>query len=239
MTFAQLNLLTDMDYRAWTDRAVKFLEDMRALPGKINVTLEIAPPLNASDLDSIQRRWERHLPAALIRFWTEGSACLKGQYVWTPPATELKALNEVFEYNNYIYGGPRFISASEVDPSPIDTSDFYGDIMSGDSESCQRTLDLWGRAIVLLHVGNGDCLGIDPGAPGGDRDDPPVVYLVHDDSSSDYIAASFTQFLLVWEQLSYIGPEFWLIHYWLDPATKSLSPERHHTQKLKDLLSPR
>jgi hypothetical protein len=168
----------------------------------------------------------------------EGSAHLNGRYGWNPPAEELPSLREVFEYSFGLCGGPRFIAASEVDPEPMDTSYFGGDIMSGDAEECQRTVDLWGRAIIILHVGNGDCLGLDPEAPGCDPDDPPVVYLVHDDSSSDQICPRFTSFLSIWEELSYIGPENWLLDKWLDKNSKTLSAELHHTSKLRKLLTP-
>ena len=212
---------------------------MKRLPGEINVSVEIADPLSPSQLAEIRSRWQRHLPGELIRYWTEGSSNLNGRYVWTPPPQELAYLKSVFEYNTYIYGGPRFIAASEVDPEPCDTSHFEGDIMSGSEEERQRTLDLWGRSIIILDVGNGDCLALDAEAPGCNPDDPPVIYLVHDNSSSDQICPRFSTFLGIWEQMSYIGPEHWLLNYWLDRSSRELSVDLHRTTELRQLLTPR
>jgi hypothetical protein len=228
-----------MDYKSWVSRSIAFLEGIRALPGEPYLTIEIAPPLTSAELGRIQSNWHRHLPAELVRFWLEGSANLSGRYGWRPPAEELPSLREVFEYSHSVYGGPRFIAASKVNPNPRDTSYFGGDIMTGDAEECQRTIDLWGRSIIIMHVDNGDCLGLDPEAPGCDPDDPPVVYLVHDDSSSDQICPRFTTFLSIWEELSYVGPENWLLNKWLDKNSKTLSTNLHHTSELRRLLTPR
>jgi hypothetical protein len=228
-----------MDYKAWTQRARTFHEAMRRLPGEIDVTVEVAPTLTESELHEIRAKWTRHLPAELVRFWTEGSAHLNGRYVWTPPEEELGALKEVFEHNCYIYGGPRFIAAAETDPKPLDLSWFDPEGYPGEPEVWQANMDLWGRAILLLGVGNGDYLGLDAEAPGCDPDDPPVVYLVHDEPESGPVCPRFTEFLPVWEELSYIGPESWLLWYWFDESRKSLDPRKHHTDKLRRLLTPR
>src|SRR5436190_13246066 len=117
-----------MDYQNWVSRAEAFLEAMRTFPGDLALTIERAPPLTLSELNRIQSNWHRHLPAELARFWTEGSAHLNCRYGWNVPPEDLSLLQEVFEYQNGLCGGPRFISASEIDPEPMETSYFDGDI---------------------------------------------------------------------------------------------------------------
>ena len=228
-----------MNYRDWVSRAVSFTAELNKLPGEITVTCQTAPSLTEHEVAKLRERWNRHLPAELVRLWTDGSSHLDCHYVWTPPPAELPELHKIFEYNNYIYGGPRFIPAAEVDPERIDTSEFDGDILDGAPEDAEKTKVLWGRAIIVLHIANGDCLGLDPEAPGCDPDDPPVVYLVHDAASSAQIAPGFTDFLNQWERLSYIGPESWLLDYWLDPDAGRISADRYMTKELRRLLCPR
>ena len=97
-------------------------------------------------------------------------------------------------------------------------------------------LDLWCRCAVFLHVGNGDCLGLDPST---NLDDPAVVYLLHDGEESGQISPTFSDFLAAWEALSYIGPEFWLLDYWLDWDRGEIDCKKHKTTELRNLLAPR
>jgi hypothetical protein len=95
---------------------------------------------------------------------------------------------------------------------------------------------LWCSCAVFLQVGNGDCLGFDlTRSP----DDPAVAYLVHDGRDSRIISKSFTEFLDGWTLLSFIGPESWLLSYWLDAESESIDPGKHMTSELRGLLSPR
>lgn len=227
-----------MNYRDWIYRALSFCAELKKLRGEITVKCQAAPPLTKQELAQLRERWKRPLPAELIRFWTEGSCHLDCLYVWTPSPADLPELRTIFEYDDYIWGGPRFIPAAEVDPERVDTSDFGGDILNGAREDAERTKRLWGRAIIVLHMDNGDCLGLDPEAPGCDPNDPPVVYLVHDGATSDQISPSFTEFLCEWEQLSYIGPDWMFLDYWLDVDERRISADLHMTEELRRLLRP-
>lgn len=228
-----------MNYAAWISRVEAFHNAMKLLPGTIRVKMQIDPPLVDADLKQIRRNWHRHLPAELVRFWTEGSAHLDCNFVWTPQANELCEFHEIFPHDSFIYGGPSFGSAQSVPPEPFDTSDLGGDIMSGDAEACRRTVELLGRAILFMDTPTGDCLGLDPEASGCDRDDPPVVYLVHDDSSSYQMCHRFTTFLSIWEELCYTSPEYWPLDYWLDKDVRISAAKLQDISKLRRLLTPR
>ncbi len=232
-------MLNHMDYKAWADRATHFLNEMEKLPGKLSLTVEVAPPLTISELAAIRSRWQRHLPGELIRFWTEASSHYFGYYNWTPRSNERRQLKQVFPYNDFIYGDPQFLAASEVDPIPMDASVFGRDLMPNEQADAERSMALWSRSVIFFRILNGDCLGLDADAPGCDPDDPPVVYLCHDTPSSGQISPSFTDFLTEWEKLSYIGPEWWLLDSWLDAGTKRISASNHLTSELRQLLSPR
>jgi hypothetical protein len=222
-----------MNYQDWTERVRAFTEALRMLPGEINVTIEIDPPLNAQQIDALAGRWPTGLPTSLRRLWNEGSSRVNCPYVWRPSPDEVPILNEVFEYNNYIYGGARFEPAEQTypgnsgaDPDDEDMADVLG----------KTGLELHCRCAVFLHVGNGDCLGLDPA---NGADDPPVVYLVHDDDTSSVISPTFSEFLASWQELCYIGPEFWLLDYWIDRDRGVIDTTKHRTAELRRLLTPR
>ncbi|HZJ14129.1 MAG TPA: hypothetical protein VFD27_03720, partial [Chthoniobacteraceae bacterium] len=163
----------------------------------------------------------------------EGSSRINCRYVWRPPAEELPLLHAVFEYNNYIYGGVEFKTAEEIFPgnSGADPNDDLMRKTVGDFGHA-----LWCRAAVFLEVCNGDCLGLDIESNAAD---PPVAYLLHDGEESNYISRSFSEFLASWSELSFIGPEFWLLDYWADPETGMIDPRNYKTDELRSLLSPR
>lgn len=221
------------DYSKWVERVRHFSEALRLLPGEINVNVSIAPPIDEETLRVVSSKWPSGLPAVLRQLWSDGSSCIDCKYWWRPPSEELPKLHEVFESNNFIYGGVRFEPASEVFPGNSGVKPDDEEMAEAFGES---GLELWSRCAVFLHVGNGDCLGLDPESG---SDDPPVVYLVHDDDESGVISPSLSEFLAAWQELSYIGPEFWLLDYWLDADRQGLDITKHKTEELRRLLTPR
>jgi len=87
---------------------------------------------------------------------------------------------------------------------------------------------------LLAAIGNGDLIALDQTA---DPQEPPVVYLSHDDQSSAVIAPSLSYFLEAMAELCFIGPEIWLLEPWLGEFTRRIDPDRHRTPELKALLS--
>ncbi|WP_234045598.1 SMI1/KNR4 family protein [Haloferula rosea] len=222
-----------MNYHDWTECVRAFSEGLRMLPGEIDITIEIDPPLESQQIDTLADRWSNGLPASLRQLWSEGSARVNCPYVWTPSPDELPSLNEVFEDNDYIYGGARFEHAEQIYPgnSGADAGDEDMAAVLG-----KAGLELWCRCAVFLHVGNGDCLGLDPES---DAEDPSVVYLVHDDDESSVISPSFSEFLAAWQELCYIGPEFWLLDYWIDGDRGVIDTTKNKTAELHRLLTRR
>ncbi len=221
-----------MNYRDWTDRVRLFSESLRRLPGDIEVSIEIAPPVSQRELDELSPKWPTGIPESLRKLWTEGSAQINCPYYWEPPSYQLAELKSVFDYNNYIYGGARFYPPNEVFPGNSGAE--IDDLLVRETLG-KFGQELWCRSAVFLHVGNGDCLGLDPES---NSVDPRVAYLLHDGEETDYIADSFSEFLATWEEVSYIGPEIWLLDYWIDPATQRIDPNRYKTGTLRKLLTP-
>ncbi len=222
-----------MDYREWTNHVTNFAESLRELPGEIDVNLQIDPPLDEASISALAGNWADKIPQSLQSLWREGSGRVNCDYAWAPPADELPRLEEVFDGEDAIYGGPRFEPAekiypgnSGINPDHPELAEFYG----------VEQFELWGRAAVFLQVGNGDQLALDAQV---NADDPPVVYLVHDDDCSSVISPSLSDFLTAWRELSFIGPEFWLLDHWFDWERKTIDLSMHKTSELRELLTPR
>lgn len=225
--------MSKINYSQWIERARTFSEGLRRLPGEINVGVEIAPPISEEQLEDVSAKWGGRPPAALLSFWREGSAAIDCAYWWKPPDHELPSLHEVFESNNFIYGGVRFFHATNIFPGNGGANPHDKDMLEVFGKS---GMELWCRCAVFLHVGNGDCLGLDTST---NWDDPAVVYLLHDGEESGQISPTFSGFLAAWEELCYIGPEFWFLDYWLDWDRGEIDCTKHKTAELRKLLTPR
>ena len=126
-----------------------------------------------------------------------------------------------------------------MDHEPFDTTWFPDDWPYLDAAILDRNKLIWSRSIQIVHVMNGDSLGLDCEAPGCDLNDPPVVYLDHETLGTDQISPRFSEFMLHWQELSFIGPEIWLLGHWLDRDSGRLNPALHKTAQLRKLLTPR
>ena len=67
-----------------------------------------------------------------------------------------------------------------------------------------------------------------------ETDDPPVLYLAHDDESVS-LSPSLTRFFATWEGLRDIGPEIWLLEAFRD-ADGQLNGEGERAEELQALL---
>lgn len=188
------------DYTGWVQRAEAFIKNV-ALFGncdELRVEIAIEPPLNDSELQQLQANFKMPLPLELQRFWTTASRHCDCSYYVENDA-------------GIFYGDPSFLNAVELPKETVSCRNWA----EGWADSCPEDPAqeaLWLQSIPFISIGNGDYLGLFvPEA----HDNPPVVYLSHDDVSR-IIAPSFTEFLNVWEQLCYIGPEIWILEEHLD-----------------------
>lgn len=97
---------------------------------------------------------------------------------------------------------------------------------------------LWTQSLPFYPIANGDALAFDLT---GRDEDPPILYLCHDEPASGMIAPNFDAFLTAWEQLFYVGPEWWMLDPFLvgKGRAKRLSPRGEGAKKLRDLFDLR
>jgi len=107
-----------MDYAAWVQRALAFVERCRRLPGTVNVEAAVAAPLNGEALRNLQKQLRIPLPACVARFLTEASAACGCHYWWEPvpfgQATRGASFGDVLKEHCFIYGGARLCVANDL-----------------------------------------------------------------------------------------------------------------------------
>ncbi|HJU67550.1 MAG TPA: SMI1/KNR4 family protein [Gemmatimonadaceae bacterium] len=209
--------MPDFDFAAWVRRATGFVEARRDRPGFVVEEEPAAGPLSAREIDALARRLERTLPSSLRGFLEHGAAALASHYrfEYDPDIeSETELFLAVFPDQTSLYGGPSFGPAWELPDyarSCREWAQQFDEV--GDPASAK----VWGGALPIIAVANGDYLALDyPSDDLGASSDPPVVYLSHDDESVQ-LTTSFTSFLTVWEQLCYVGPEIWMLDSFRGP----------------------
>lgn len=203
------------DYAGWLQRVEAFIKYVAQFENcdELQTEIGITPPLTESELQQLQANFKEPLPLELQRFWTTASRhCHWHCYLENDSGT--------------FYSAPTFLDATEL----LEETAICRDWADGCSEDSAQEA-LWLQSVPFILMRNGDYLGLF--APMA-HDDPPVAYLSHDDVSR-IIAPSFTEFLNVWEQLCYIGPEIWELEKYLD-ANGILDASTPQARQLRSFL---
>jgi hypothetical protein len=140
---------------------------------------------------------------------TNGASSIEAGYsiVDGPAGDESRqTVRNLFPRSTSLRGGAAF---GPVDDMPMfrgQAADWVEGFEEAGLPGLART---WREALPFISVGNGDFIALDIAAAGDSPDDPPVVYLSHD-GDGGMLGKSLSDFLTMWEQLRYIGPESWL-----------------------------
>jgi hypothetical protein len=120
-----------MDYRAWAERALEFTNRLRSLPGTIDITADLRPPLSTSAVASLNDRLHRPLPEPLVAFLTRASANCLCSYWWEPPSGEIRdGLATYFLGATFIFGGASLCDSErfeEFEKSARDTAEGHAE----------------------------------------------------------------------------------------------------------------
>ncbi len=218
-----------MNCRGWRTRLEAFFSRLEDLPGRIHVRMLIKAPIEKSELTEIAAKWPNGLPGALERFWRDESSGMDCFYWWEPPERLVADLKFALAGSRRLYGGPCF-EAATVFPGNYGPDCEDLDIRRNVGDFGYRLLS---EAAMLFQCGNGDYVGL---LGSENDDDPPVVYCHHDGDGSGYIARSFTEFLVQWEQIFYVGPALDLMWHWMDSESGLISSDAPTTRRLQKLF---
>lgn len=182
-----------MDYRGWTDRARRFLEEFRRDHPGANTRDDIGPPASAARIAAAEAALGRPLPAPFRAFLATASGACDFGYWWEPAGeAEAGAREALAELGaRTIAGGLEFFAHADC---LADDYEYHKELVEegayGDAPFCQDPLPIGGLA-------NGDHIAIDLG--GGS-----VLFLAHDGPSYP-LAPDFDTFLARWEAIAYLG----------------------------------
>jgi hypothetical protein len=140
----------------------------------------------------------------LRRFWTEASGHCHCKYWWNTPEVFHPQLKVAFSEwgGSHIWGGAEFESPRNI----IKLAESFASWAESIREDSPKDARIWENSFPLIPFGNGDYAGL---YVRDDADDPPVVYICHEEcGSSGVIASTFDEFLNCWEQMGYIGLHF-------------------------------
>jgi hypothetical protein len=202
-----------MSMKEWSRKLEAFLQRITKQDGEAKST--IRPALKAAAVADLAKSIDPiAMPRAYRRFLEEASGGIGLEYHWRPAGAE-----------DSFSGCACLCVADELAKELQSCKAWATETWIAESEEDQ---ELWLHGLPFAALPDGDYLALDlrPGV-----DDPPVLYLSHDDASSQ-IAPSFTAFLSAWKRLGYIGPEFWVLEPYLDEQGH-LSAEGEQAEELR------
>ena len=199
-----------LDSKTWVERAVAFIGRFEGLVRPELLRAETLPPLSDGEMDEIAAEIDLPFPESLRRFLVEGAATCACHYLWELPEELQTSLSQIIGLDT-VYGGAMVCDARELPEFQNPRlNPCWGPLTPEQMEFLEGLL-------ILVPILNGDLLALNVAV---DRDNPPVVYISHENfSESTTIAQSFEQFLEDWEKICYIGPEIWMLESFLNPDT--------------------
>jgi hypothetical protein len=224
-----------MDYAAFITEVNDIFHLIQTIPGETKASFEVDVPMSFEELTAIRNRWKIQIPESLEDFWTHCSRSMFFQYIWNPPPEKIQDLFGLLGVYT-LYGGPQFTPARLVEPP---YSRKFTLLSDGEMSIEQRknSVELWSRCIRFTHNGDGSALGLD--YEDGDRDDPPVVYLVPGEIPSFKLSPTFSEFLEVWKKLYFMGPEWRFLYHFYDEVEGKLVARQNKVSDIRCLLENR
>lgn len=215
-----------MDYSAWVSRVQAFTERMKT--SGVEVVCDIAPPVTAETMSRLKAELRLPVPYAVEHFLLEGSASCFFNYSLpleskTPLPSGLDFLDKA------VSGGAHLCPDQKMAEYLNEAYAWATDTWIAEYPEDQS---FWLNSLPILEVGNGDYLAVHADQH---KDDPPVVYLCHEDESR-VIAPSFTAFLQAWERLCYIHPDLAVLDPFIDADTGYLSSKAEAAHSLRILF---
>lgn len=93
---------------------------------------------------------------------------------------------------------------------------------------------VWHNKLGLMEVGNGDYIAFDLSVP----NDPPVVYLSHDDGEGHgyILGKNFIDFMNRWTRIGCVGCEDWQLLPFIEGAESGILPDCENAIKWREYL---
>jgi hypothetical protein len=194
----------DFNYRAWVDRARLFCANLSIVFEDDALKGDFLPTLSTQEIEQLSSDLGLRIPQCLENFWRHGCGGMDFHYSLELDEGDHTILGDLFRLRRDVWGGGQFCMASQ-------TRKWRDSCLEWAKASWVSSLQLeavrWGNALPVASMPNGDYVALDLSAQ---SEDPPVIYLCHDDTSLK-LAGCFSDFLAHWAEIYYLGPELWLM----------------------------
>jgi hypothetical protein len=209
-TLSPMTPIDTFDFAHWIARATQFVNDLpKHLDGEVAAKAIADPPMTSQAVETLRAGLSKPVPSALRHFLERGSAGFEFDYRWIPAANRQAEVRSALNGERKVCGKGEMCKATALGQWLENCRGWAEETWVADSE---EDLPFWTQSFPFLWMEHGDYLALDCRTP---SDNPPVVYLSHDDDSK-VISQTFTGFLTEWARLGYVGPSSWLIEGFLD-----------------------
>ena len=203
-----------LDLAAWSQRAAAFTDNLRGRFAKAEINSDLGPSYTLAQIRDLSSRCPLPIPSPLIDWNLTVGRCHCSYHLLEIDARQQHLKNLVFPDwpSGSLWGGADLIDLSDAITIP---ADFREIALSFEESGFTQDARLRANSFPLFREANSDFIGL---YLGDGAADPPVVYLCRElCGASKIISPSFEQFLIVWEQLRYIGCHYLL--QFVNPAT--------------------
>lgn len=211
------------DYSHWLYRAETFVRTISTLAGEWSVEIAIAPPMDQGEADRLSQTLPHGLPCFLRDYYVTASAAARVHYSWKPLKTDLAIIGKVVPHQYTLYGGPTFCAAAEL----LDHHDRlvgFAEVLEELGGFGTAAAPVLRQSVPLIEIGNGDYIAwhaVEGNAGFG------MYYVSHETDEQEEspifpICDDLEHFADVWENLGYVGPEFWILDHFREPSSGML-----------------
>jgi hypothetical protein len=220
-----------MDYRSWIRDLQQFMADVGSLNGEVDRQLSVAEPLKPALIERLNESLRVKIPRPIARFLKEASGGCMIHFSWAPEGAQAEALQKAIGRDWFFADAP-FCDSEKLGQWQEWTLEGATEMWIAEEPEEKA---LWMPAFPIAFMSDGDFLALDLRQA---SDDPPVVFLCHDDKSF-LVSPSFDDFLTQWRGLCYLGPDHYYFRDFLDNSTGYLSSMSPKAEALRQLLHPK
>jgi len=212
-----------MDFALLRERLHIVAERIPEIGGTVR-ELVMDPPATEAEIAEAERELGRRLPVSFRKALAEFSSNFIRHWIF-PEAFRLTG--DLVG----IFGGSAHWGLHPVIECESQRKDWVKNVFSNPLDEYDK---VWHNKLAFLDLGNGDFLAFD--LNGGD--DPPVVYLSHDDGEGHgyVLGRNFAEFLDHWSRLAFVGLEDWQWLPFVKDRSVGLDPECGLAREMREIL---
>lgn len=207
------------EWNSWEQRFNAFLESVNKIGGEAEGYL-IKPPASLIEVSRIEKQIGLSLPKSLVKVITEYSSGI--EMVWSLPDEEDLIVPLPKELRD-LYGCSFSWNLNDIPSVEADRKGWETEVFPNPEDSYES---VWHEKLAFIEVGNGDYFAFDLSIP----NDPPVVYLSHDDGEGHgYILGNnFIDFFNKWTQIGCVGCEDWQLLPFIKDIKSGIDPSSNN-----------